>query len=407
MSNEVGDLRIEGEGRAHVGNITNYYSTAKSAEDDLNNSCLADLRCTDPRHDKRRIEQTKGGLLNDSYRWILDNPDFQRWQNDEECRLLWIKGDPGKGKTMLLCGIINELDPSTRLKDPKAPSLLSYFFCQSTNSAINNATAVLRGLIYLLVNQQLSLIPHVRKKYDHAGKGLFVDVNAWWALSEIFANILQDPNLNSTFLIIDALDECVTDLPQLLDLIVEKSSESPRVKWTVSSRNLPNIEEQLEAAGQKVRLCLELNAKSISAAVSIYIRHKVDQLGQQKKYDDKTRDAVQHHLSSNANDTFLWVALAYQDLEKIPRWNTLAKLKAFPPGLDSLYQRMMVQIRSSDSSRLCMGILALLTIVYRPITLHEMTSFVDIPEDISDDLDSLMEIIRLCGSLLTLRDCTI
>jgi hypothetical protein len=57
------------------------------------------------------------------------------------------------------------------------------------------------------------------------------------ALSEILTNILQDSNLPSTFLIIDALDECLTDLPQLLDFIAKKSSTSRRVKWIVSSRN--------------------------------------------------------------------------------------------------------------------------------------------------------------------------
>ncbi|CAG9950568.1 unnamed protein product [Clonostachys rosea f. rosea IK726] len=183
-------------------------------------------------------------------------------------------------------------------------------------------------------------------------------MNAWVALSEIFANILQDPNLDSTFLIIDALDQCVSDLPHLLDLIVEKSSESPRVKWVVSSRNWPNIEEQLETVGQKVKLCLELNERSISAAVSIYVKHKVDRLARLKEYDDKTRDAVQHDLSSNANGTFLWVALACQDLEKVPRRNGLAKLKTFPPGLDSLCKRMTEPIRNSDHSDMCIDAFA-------------------------------------------------
>jgi hypothetical protein len=35
--------------------------------------------------------------------------------------------------------------------------LLSYFFCQATDSRISNATAVLLGLVFLLVNQQPSL----------------------------------------------------------------------------------------------------------------------------------------------------------------------------------------------------------------------------------------------------------
>ncbi|KAM0277279.1 hypothetical protein ACHAQH_005938 [Verticillium albo-atrum] len=37
---------------------------------------LADLRITDPDDDKKRIEATKGRLLEDSYRWILDHRDF-------------------------------------------------------------------------------------------------------------------------------------------------------------------------------------------------------------------------------------------------------------------------------------------------------------------------------------------
>ena len=166
--------------------------------------CIQNLRLTDPRDDKKRIEETKGGLLEDSYRWILENSDYQQWHNDQQRRLLWVKGDPGKGKTMLLCGIVNELE-----KSMAETGLLSYFFCQATDSRINNAMAVLRGLVYLLIDQQPWLISHMRKKYNHAGKALFEDANAWVALSEIFTNILQDPSLKSTYLVIDALDECV------------------------------------------------------------------------------------------------------------------------------------------------------------------------------------------------------
>ena len=70
---------------------------------------LANLNSTDPHLDKKRIEEVKGGLFADVYRWVLDSPDFQQWRDRLESHLLWIKGDPGKGKTMLLCGIINEL----------------------------------------------------------------------------------------------------------------------------------------------------------------------------------------------------------------------------------------------------------------------------------------------------------
>jgi hypothetical protein len=364
--------------------------------------CLQDLHLTDPRHDKKRIEDTKGGLLEDSYRWVLENSDFQQWRDNQQGRLLWIKGDPGKGKTMLLCGIINELEKSISKTD-----ILSYFFCQATDPRTNRATAVLRGLLYLLVDQQPSLISHIQKKHDRAGKSLFEDTNAWIALSEIFTNILQDPSLRSTFIIIDALDECVEDLSSLLDFLVQKSSISSRVKWVISSRNWPDIEERLERAGHKVRLCLELNPKSISVAVNTYIKYKTRQLADEKHYDDRTREAVLQHLVSNADNTFLWVALVYENLKNIARWKTLKKLKEFPPGLNLLYQRMFEQICKSDDADLCKQILAIVSAVYRPVILTEITSFIETLDDIANDHESLAAIIGLCGSFLTLRNGTI
>jgi hypothetical protein len=365
------------------------------------NDCLHDLRTSDPRDDKRRIEETKGGLLADSYRWVLDNITFQQWQQDLHSRLLWVKGDPGKGKTMLLCGIIDELHSWL----PKT-ALLAYFFCQAADARINSATAVLRGLLYMLVSQQPSLASHVRKKHDLAGKSLFEDANAWVVLADIFENMLQDPSLNPTYLIIDALDECVTDLPNLLHFIAHRSSASSRVKWIVSSRNWPNIEAQLERAGHEVKLSLELNAKSVAAAVAVFISRKVDQLAQEKQYKAEIRHAVLQHLTSNANDTFLWVALVCQDLTKTPKWNVLNKLASFPPGLDSLYKRMMQQIGESDGAEICRQVLASTAILYRPVTISELVALVEQLEDL-DDLESVREIVGFCGSFLTLRGDTV
>jgi hypothetical protein len=364
--------------------------------------CLRDLCGTDPRNDKKRIEDTKGGLLADSYRWVLDSSAFQQWQQGPHNRLLWVKGDPGKGKTMLLCGIINELNGSM----PRT-ALLSYFFCQATDSRINSATAVLRGLLYMLVDQQPSLTSHVRKSYDRAGKSLFEDANAWVALTSIFVDVLQDPSQSTTYLVIDALDECVNDRKKLLEFIAKQSSTSDRIKWIVSSRNWPDIGAQLEQAGHKVRLSLELNAKSVAAAVNIFIHQKVDQLALEKQYKEEIRHAVLQHLTSNANDTFLWVALVCQDLKGTPKWNVLKKLASFPPGLDALYRRMIQQISKSDGAEICQQVLASTAVLYRPVMIQELVALVRQLDAFVDDLESVHEIIGLCGSFLTLREGTI
>jgi hypothetical protein len=361
--------------------------------------CIQDIRQTDPRDDKKRIEDTKGGLLVDSYRWVLDNTAFQEWRNEQHGRLLWVIGDPGKGKTMLLCGIIDELQRSM----PRT-ALLSYFFCQQTDARLNSATAVLRGLLYMLVQQQPSLVLHVRKRHDHAGRDLFEDANTWVALTEMWTDVLQDPSLNMTHLVIDALDECVSNLPNLLSFITKQSSTSSRVKWIVSSRNWPDIETQLERAEHKVRLSLELNAESVAAAVNIFIRRKVDRLAQDKQYKEELRHAVLQHLTLNANDTFLWVALVCQDLGVTANRHVLKKLASFPPGLDDLYERMMQQMNESNDAEICHCVLASIAILYRPVTVLELVALVAQLEDVSDDV---REIISLCGSFLTLRDNTV
>ncbi|KAL2138340.1 hypothetical protein VTI28DRAFT_6965 [Corynascus sepedonium] len=152
--------------------------------------------------ERNQLSKPKGGLLADSYRWVLSSVEFRRWHDDEGSRLLWIKGDSGKGKTMLLCGIINEL------KLASDSNLLSFFFCQAADASINNAMAVLRGLIYLLVDQQPSLISHVHKKYDTTGNPLFRETSLVYS----------------------------------------------GVKWIVSRRNWPSIENHFSTATQKRRL---------------------------------------------------------------------------------------------------------------------------------------------------------
>ncbi|KNB04288.1 hypothetical protein FOXG_06454 [Fusarium oxysporum f. sp. lycopersici 4287] len=356
--------------------------------------CLKHLYVTDPRDDKQRILETKGGLLKGSYCWILKNDRFQRFRDDPQSRLLWIKGDPGKGKTMLLCGIIDELEKESAKR-------LSYFFCQATEAQLSSATGVLRGLIYLLIIQQPSLISYVRTKYDTQEEKRFESINAWAPLTDIFMDMLNDPALEDVVLIIDALDECKTKHSELLDFIFKSPSH---IKWIVSSRNhCPDIGPRLRNATHTAKLCLEDIGSTICEAVDVYIRHKVDQLICEENYDDKIRYAVQHYLMSHANGTFLWVALVCKELAdpRVPRQHMLTKLTSFPAGLDQLYERMMEHIINSDDAGLCKQILAIVSVVYSPVTLKELISLVESLEEF--DQDELKETIGSCGSFLTLR----
>jgi hypothetical protein len=166
------------------------------------------------------------------------------------------------------------------------------------------------------------------------------------------------------------------------------------------------LKKILNSAGQQIRLCLELNEKSISAAVDIYTKHRVEQLDHKKKYHAQTKNKIQNYLSTQSDNTFLWVALVCENLEKISLQNILQKLEEFPPGLNPVYERMMKQIHHLEDVdvNFCYQILAIVLLVYRPVTLAELGCLVKSLDSDPADAELIYKAIGLCGSFLTIRD---
>jgi hypothetical protein len=333
--------------------------------------------------------------------WILDHPQFQRWREAAGCQSLWIRGDPGKGKTMLICNIVDELERSQRTE--RQQYQLCYFFCQATDARINNAAAVLRGLLYMLLDQQPLLTQHIEKQHRHAGRTLFEDVNNWVVLTNLFSDILQDSQLNSTIFVIDALDECTSGLADLLRFIASVSAKSPYVKWLYSSRDWPTIEEPLSRAQQMLHLQLELNEGTIANGVRIFSAQRAHELATEKSYSESLKQEVLQYFQDNSCDTFLWVALVCKSLYAIPQRHVRRILQEFPPGLDALYALMMNQIEESDDSEYCKAVLATVALALRPLTLSELGYIADLPEEISSSTEDIADIARRSGSFLTMR----
>ncbi|KAF4986731.1 hypothetical protein FGRMN_10696 [Fusarium graminum] len=378
-----------------------YHREARDHEVD-NRECRKHLYLTDPSRDKERILESKGALLRESYSWIIDHPAFQDWQTNSQHRRLWIKGGPGKGKTMLLCGIIEELE-----KNPF--SRLCYFFCQATEEKLSNAEAVLRGLMYHLVIQYPWLITHVRGLYDNSGENGFVDHNSWVTLCKIFESMLGDERLDQVTIVIDALDECLGNRPKLLKLI-QRISAGSRAKLIVSSRPSQDIEGLLENDGEHAKtLPLELNDDLISNAVESFIDTKVRELTQRGPYNkDKTVcKMVRNYLIKNASNTFLWVALVCQELSswKISRKDHVEKvLEQSPPGLNELYSRMLDSIEGSLDQELYKEILTANSVVKRPVTLGELLLIINPKMASKLDLSQLQGVVGLCGSFLLIQN---
>lgn len=109
--------------------------------------------------------------------------------------------------------------------------------------------------------------------------------NEWWALRGVFQAILDDPQLRTTCLIIDGLDECIEGRDKLIDLINTQLKAKPWVKWLVSSRNLSKIERGLGEFA--LPLSLEENEKHVLKAINSFIDHKVQRLAKDSDIEGK------------------------------------------------------------------------------------------------------------------------
>ncbi|GKU06198.1 vegetative incompatibility protein het-e-1 [Fusarium langsethiae] len=373
--------------------------------EDIDNEIRNAFWVTDPRAHKEDIEERKGNLIEDSYRWILKDEQFKKWY-EEDCPLLWLNGDPGKGKTMSICGIINHINILSNCTRKGLNTCLSYFFCDASDSNLNNATSVLRGIIYSLIFQNSTALSCVRERYKDLSKPLSDTRLAWPVLQRLFTGILDATANRKTYLIIDALDECREDQDRLLEFIVKQSSMLP-VKWLVSSRKWPLIKEVLRTFPALLELRLEDNETEVSAAVSFYITRQVKSLSAIKGYNKERKEAVERHLRLKASGIFLWVSLVCRMLKQIPAWQTMKKLDSFPAGLDALYGRMLEQIQPSSGpgsdpvfDKLYGQIVSFALSALQPLSLDELRCLVDNEQIAATDFE---DIIDLCGSFLTVQ----
>ncbi|KAB5528994.1 hypothetical protein GE09DRAFT_405345 [Coniochaeta sp. 2T2.1] len=401
MERSLGDIRQD---------IRDFTDQHKAMQMDAKDKkCLQDLYVVDPQDDMEKIEKNKDTLLDEAYKWILDTKEyaaFTDWSTagsaSRPCRLMWVKGHAGAGKTMLLMGIIRELSSQPAALAPN----VSHFFCQGTYKALNNATAILRSLVWLLLVQQPHLISHLRSKHENAGSSLFEDTGAFIALSNAFKSMLKDRAFSPAYFVVDALDECEHGLADLVKLISTSLTLSHKVKWLVSSR--PSVELRTP---DTVGSLVELDAQKLEEPVNAYIDHKLSTLTTRNGYNERIFAMLAEEVRQRAQNTFLWVALAFKELDKedenlnpVHGSYALGIIRDMPPGLSELYDSMMTRIERGmhKDPQYCKNVLAAATLAQRPPSLSELAVLAGLPPDMPP-----RTVVKKCGSFLISKEETV
>ncbi|RGP63769.1 vegetative incompatibility het-e-1 [Fusarium sporotrichioides] len=389
--------------------IRNETSTNQSQRtDDQNDACMRELRglTVDSRDVAKSIEGRKEPLFPGAFEWVLHTEQHRAFSNCDinqakPARLLWIRGGPGLGKTMLILGIWRWMMAGLKEDSTNKKSVLSLFFAQTTGPEYNNATAILRGLVWLLARQRPQLISHLRNEYDGCGSSLFTDGNAFFALSRILKAMVEDTMLQRVVLVVDALDECEENLPQLTELFADILGNCSRVQILISSRPLDLAAEYpIRNLDTGVKI-LDLDSIPMEQAVNSYIDYRITELAKRKeRFPPDLQTIIKQSLKDNAGATFLWVALVCKLLEQNKTRNYPRIVDSTPKDLVKVYDKMFTQIVTDDFSNPdeYKSVFSVATVAIGAVSLVELACLLRLP------IDELEDIIDDCGPLLLVRE---
>ena len=375
---------------------------------------------TDPADDMHMIANKKDKLLDTTESWITRDATYNKWLQDGQSRVLWLHGDPGKGKTMLAIALIEDFSRKLQLDQPSNDTALVYFFCDNQDDRRKTASLILRGLIYQILCQRPDLAVYLHNEYEKQREQLFSSPNSLQTLWRIFQTIIQYSGLREVFIVIDALDECDKETMETFLVLLEPYTAVEddnlalsfqkdlrcNIKWLLTSRNELMIKQLLTGS---LDISLEENSTYVDEAVLKFIDVKVNQLTRVKNYDEALRVVVGDCLRKKAEGTFLWVALACRELSKpsVLSINTEETLSQLPSGITPLYTRIMDQVLTSGDEKSTMyikSILQSMIVALRPLMLPELAVAAGLPKQYHHSLHVLAEYVDQCGSMVTIRE---
>ncbi|WKT53623.1 P-loop containing nucleoside triphosphate hydrolase [Fusarium oxysporum f. sp. vasinfectum] len=157
------------------------------------------LRATNPDNHQYRFSRIRQAYPGTG-KWLLDNQSFREWFDPRYPiipPLLWLKGSPGAGKTILASFVVEE----ARNLTPSVTVL--FFYCKHDQPEKNTFHALARSFLLQLLRQDKDLLTYLYRKCCDSGEAL---LTSQALLEELLAFAFR--SCERTYIIIDGLDEC-------------------------------------------------------------------------------------------------------------------------------------------------------------------------------------------------------
>ncbi|CAG9983012.1 unnamed protein product [Clonostachys byssicola] len=320
--------------------------------------------------------------------WLTSSATYKEWLESQDHGLLWIRGIPGSGKSVMAARLVDEL---AKL-NPGCPVL--YFFFRQIIDANHEPQALLRDWMDQILNYSPPLQSQLLKYVNDRRTTGSISMEDMWrdlrtALSSLPGNV---------FCIADALDEMDQGNDTFLQALGSLGQFMPaKVKVLITSRPVPSVEGPLrKTSGLHVRLQENL--------VDLDISNYVDLMLAKSSIPEGDWKVIREAVPGRANGLFLYAKLA-MDAFLEPGADIKSVIGQLPVDLNALYTDLLNEHakRSGVDPRVQHLILQVVTHATRPLRLLQLTDLVMVanPDENARTVKDTKSLIRAaCGPLL-------
>lgn len=188
--------------------------------------------------------------------------------------------------------------------------------------------------------------------------------------------MVRDPILDTMYCILDGLDECDEAsckvlLKNIRSLFHPKAPLSSTCNFNliVVSRDFPRFISDCLSDSNRIKLDEKRN---VNSDIDRFIEIEVNKLSKHEQYPQALSVYVEGEFRKRIGGTFLWVGIVARELWYYAASDIEAAMELFPPGLDSIYARLLLQIDAVHRETAA-KILRWVVMAVRPLTLSELS----------------------------------
>ncbi|KAK4217740.1 nacht and ankyrin domain protein [Rhypophila decipiens] len=287
-------------------------------------------------HREKNIQRA----LEDTCSWLFATPEYMTWRDRVDMAhnygMLWIKGKPGAGKSVLVKEISRRFkDHATaQSRDMKLRTSAAFFFnARGTQLLEKTGLGVYRSLLHQVLQKDLVALSHLSRRYMDM-RSYQGSVN-WHEedLQEFLMLVFAIPESHPSTLFVDVMDECdeseVRELLGFFKRLARKAYASVAIlRICFSSRHYPNI---------SIPGCPEV-------VVEHHNRQDILRYIENEAKNDHSIQELKNDLFEKSNGIFLWVILVVTLLKSTGHSKSLKwlrhKLDEIPSEIEALFRTM-------------------------------------------------------------------